>query len=219
MNYLLSVLILFFASKTAISAQQIEDNSPASLGKCAVIDSLEKEASKGNSYAIYLLATNYDTILNRLLCNNRYQAPSCGSHPSAIYWYTKAANNGEVAMMVNLASHYDWLQMLDSANYWFQRAYQKGDNSGLLELYGYSKLKLVPKSKRLNFKSLFKYIENRSLRNSVLAMELGSAYEFGRYGIKKDLSKALYWYKVAQNLGDESIHYSVERLEAIIRKN
>jgi TPR repeat protein len=205
----LFIIIILSIFNDAISAQVLSESRNVSLHVCIKIDSLEDEAANGSTHSMFQLAAKYDTFLNT---SPKYIVPNCGTHISAIYWYTKAAEKGDVASMINIGINYDHLKAYDSAYYWFNKAYQMGSNNGLLTLYEYSKLKLVSKESRLNPITLLKTIKKLASTDQVLAWSLAFAYE-GEHGMKKNLSKAIYWYRVALKLGDKNAIYSIERIE------
>lgn len=208
MKYLFITMLVIGIS--SILRAQLSESSPRTFDKrCLRIDSLEKAAANGSNHAMFLLAASYDTILNTYT----YIVPNCGMHQSAIYWYTQMADMGDIVGIVNLGLHYNHLAMYDSAYSYYVKAYKLGDGRALLSLYEYSKLKRVSKEKRFDTKWLFKTIEKEALLDRSVSYNLGMAYEYELHGIKKNLSKAIYWFRVAANLGNESALYPLKRLE------
>ena len=106
MKYSFSLIFIIAIYSTIVA--QLPNEAPKKFDKrCLIIDSLDTEANKGDVYAMYLLAGHYDTIFNRMLFTG-YIPPDCGSHKSGVYWYTKAAEKGDIASMVNLGDNYEY---------------------------------------------------------------------------------------------------------------
>ena len=145
-------------------------------------------------------------------------------YEKAVYWFTKAAEEGLVEAQNNLGLLYygegGW-QDYEKAVYWLTKAAEQGhasaqNNLGFHYRNGYG-------VKKDEVKAVEWYTKAAKQDRASAQYNLGYCYYHG-YGVEKDYEKAVYWYKKAaeqghawaqSNLGNCYYHgYGVEKNEA-----
>ena len=122
----------------------------------------------------------------------------------ALYWYRRAACNGSVMAMKELARIYEQgimvTQSITRAIYWYNRAYLKKDELAKAEMDRLSDCfnPLVPEmEEEPNEKAKRLAVENY---DSDECYNLGTRYMEGKDGLEKDLVKSKLWFELGSDL-------------------
>ncbi|RIA87323.1 hypothetical protein C1645_878100 [Glomus cerebriforme] len=129
----------------------------------------------------------------------------------AIYWYRKAAENGNYEAQFNLGQYYRYgngVEKNEKVFEYHKKSADKGYLDAQFELgYCYSKGIGTEANKAKAFE-LFKIAAENG--RAVAQKNLGYLYENGK-GTDKDLEKAIYWYRKAAENGNYDSQYALGR--------
>ena len=132
-------------------------------------------------------------------------------HRQAAEWYLRAAKQGHVYAMVELAQSRSWGRGVDEdaaeAVYWYKKAAQLGDRKAQYEIgrkymFGYD----VAQDKKEGIKWLEK---SAAQKHTDAICQLAQCYEEGD-GVAKDAEKAKYWWRIGAQAGSR---YAKDKLE------
>ena len=191
--FLLMLLSLFPFWMTAQIDRALTENEIENLTE-AQIQSLRKEATKGNPVAQYNLAFYLDEEGEDDDCNQVFSL------------YTSAANQGFAPAQAALGHMYEiggWCHDEDDditqAIGWYKKAANQNNPEGLYRLadcylYGKGVAKNHPEGVRLLKKAA-------DLNHSGAQCRLGQAYDGGWYGLPIDHNEAMRWFRKAADGG------------------
>jgi uncharacterized protein len=149
-----------------------------------VIESIEQLARDGNVHAMTLWASALDEGLG-----------VTANQAEAVSWYRKAAEQGDVLAMSNLAATFFETGDKKQAEIWYRQAAVSGDLYSIVKL---GRL-LEDKGKIEEAVDLFRRGAEGGEHWGML--NLGYAYENGQ-GVKQDLQEAIAWYRKAVEGGN-----------------
>ncbi len=159
-------------------------------------ETLTRDAENGNSGAQRRLGRVYDIVYS--------------DDEKAVYWYKKAANQGDVIAQYNLGYAYDNGEGVSKSEqqavYWYKKAANQGDIDAQNNLgYAYQNGEGVSQ----NYEKARYWYEKAANQGHVAAQfGLGIIYRLGE-GVSQNYEKAKYWYEKAANQGHKDAQYSL----------
>ena len=188
------------------SSDRVDEASEEELRQDFVL--CRKMAEHGNANAQHILGDFYNkgdggVAQNKL--GNRYNnglgvEQDC---VQAVYWYRKAAEQGQVYGQLNLAICYetgngveqDYVQSV----YWYRKAVEQGNLDAQCNLgYCYDVGRGVGKD---SMQAAYWYRQAAEQGSSIAQCKLGVCYSNG-YGVEKDEIQAVYWYQKSAEQGN-----------------
>ena len=116
----------------------------------------------------------------------------------AFNWYAKAASNGASDALMKIGSFYKYgsdgvEKNINKAIFWYEKAAEQGDANSMLALgtiyYGGQNVEK-------NYTEAIKWYSQAADKGKLEAMDiLGYIYDFGGYGVERNIKKVLLWRK------------------------
>ena len=167
---------------------------------------VEKDIDKAKE--LFLEHSDYNSMVQRNLGIIFHEGtPTCEpDEEKAVYWLTRAANNGSVSAMLNLGEILR-KKNRETAMDWYEKAAKSGNKKGAYQ-YAFFLYKYGPKEKwELSFKWMKKAAEGGHVAAQFM---LGLFYKC-EVGTPIDYVKAFYWFNLAAENGYEQAFSHIGR--------
>jgi len=171
----------------------------------------DANVSKGNDYYLKAAKLGSDDAMYQLAFSYNDGVGVTQDYTKAAYWFEQAANKQNVSAMYNLGVSYLNGEGVETsckkAMHWLEQAIEFDEHprsfAKMGDIYYYPEYKQRCGFKTTDYAQAFAFFEKAAMLDNVYAQYMvGYAYRNG-HGIPSDFVKALAWFEIADENGDE----------------